>query len=170
MRDYGKIPSRFWIDDLGRKIRTLNMEAKLIAPYLMTCTHSTMIGVYYLPITLIAHELGITLEGTIKGLHSLFEVGYCTYDERSEYIWVHDMALSQVLSQADTSLKPNDNRVKSINETYQMLPELPFLKGFLRQISRHISSSKSKRKCEPLGRGFEVSSKPETGTGAETEY
>jgi hypothetical protein len=126
MRDYAKISPQFWIGNTGREIKKLGLEAQLIALYLLTCPHSTMIGVYYLPITFIVHETGIPLQGASKTLQSLCEVGFCTYDAEVEYVWVHEMAFYQVGGQ----LKPGDNRVKGINDDYQSLPELSFLVAF----------------------------------------
>lgn len=126
MRDYSKVSPKFWIGKTGREIRRLGVEAQLIALYLFTSPHATMLGIYYLPITFIVHETGIPFEGSSKTLRSLVEVGFCTYDEESEYVWVHEMAFYQIGGQ----LKEADNRIKRINEDYQAVPKLPFLRDF----------------------------------------
>jgi hypothetical protein len=126
MREYAKISPQFWIGETGRAIKQEGLEAQLVAFYLLTNPHATMLGIYYLPITFIAHETGITLEGASKALRSLCKVGFCSYDSASEYVWVHEMAFSQIGPQ----LKPGDNRIKSVNETYLNLPKLPFLQAF----------------------------------------
>lgn len=51
-----------------------------------------MLGLYYLPILYIAHETGLGLEGASKGLKSTIEAGFCSYDEDTEMVWVHEMA------------------------------------------------------------------------------
>lgn len=126
MREYAKISPRFWINELGRKIRKLGGDAQLISLYLLTNPHANMIGVYYLPINLIAHETGLSYEIAAKALLNLCEIEFCSYDEVSEYIWVHDMALDQIAAQ----LKPQDNRVKAIREAFDALPKLPFIQAF----------------------------------------
>lgn len=108
------------------KNKKFGIETRFLALYLMSCPHATMTGIYYLPIPFIVHETGLPFEGALKGLQSLSEVGFCQYDEVSEYVWVCEMALLQV----GESLKPNDNRVKSLQEAYENLPNLPFLKDF----------------------------------------
>ncbi len=126
MRDYAKVPSQFWISEKGRLIKKLGIEARLISIYLVTNSHATMIGVYYLPVSFIAHETGLSLEGAFEGLQSLISIGFCSYDDVTEYVWIHDTAFDQVSFQ----LTPNDNRIKAVNEAYQDLPELPFLQAF----------------------------------------
>ena len=129
MRDYAKVPSQFWISKKGHRIRKLGIEARLLSIYLMTNSHATMIGVYYLPVNFIAHETGLSLKGAFKGLQSLISIGFCSYDDATEYVWVHDTAFDQVSFQ----LTQNDNRIKAVNEAYHHLPELPFLQGFYEQ-------------------------------------
>lgn len=126
MREFAKVSPQFWIGQPGKQIKDIGIEAQLISVYLLTCPHSSMIGIYYLPITLITHETGIPLEAACKALRSLCEVGFCTYDEEMEYVWVHEMASYQVGGQ----LKQCDNRVKCINDLYQNLPNLLFLPSF----------------------------------------
>lgn len=126
MRDYAKVSPQFWIGETGREIKKLGLEAQLIALYLITNPHANMLGIYYLPLTLIAHETGLTLEGASKGLSRLCDARFCSYDDHLEYVWVHQMAFFQV----DAPLKPNDNRVKAINDSYHALPNLTFLKAF----------------------------------------
>ncbi|HEX4044866.1 MAG TPA: conserved phage C-terminal domain-containing protein [Gammaproteobacteria bacterium] len=94
--------------------------------YLITCPHANMLGIYYLPLTFIAHETGVSLEGISKTLQRLCEVGFCTYDEQMEYVWVHEMAFYQIGGQ----LKQHDNRVKGINELIQNIPKIDFLPRF----------------------------------------
>jgi hypothetical protein len=72
----------------------------------MTSPHANMLGLYYLPILYIAHETGLGLEGASKGLKSTIEAGFCSYDEDTEMVWVHEMAAYQV----GKALKPGDNR------------------------------------------------------------
>lgn len=126
MRDYAKISPQFWINQQGREIRKLGGYAQLIALYLISCPNASMIGIYYLPISFIAHETGVSLEEVSHILKHLCALGYCCYDFDMEYVWVINMADEQIGGQ----LKSGDNRIKNINEAYQALPELPFLPDF----------------------------------------
>jgi hypothetical protein len=128
MREFAKISVEFWTSQLGRKIRACEAEAKVLVFYLMTCRHTNMLGIYYLPLALISHEAGIATEGVKRGIEELIKVGFCSYDEESEYVWVHETAASQL-----GALKKNDNRVKHANRVFKNLPKLPFLADFYKK-------------------------------------
>jgi hypothetical protein len=96
MRDYGKVSPQFWTGTTGRRIRALGANAQVVALYLMTCPASSMIGLYYLPLPMLAHETGIPLEGACKALRSLGEIGFAEYDEENEIVLVFAMARHQI--------------------------------------------------------------------------
>jgi uncharacterized phage protein (TIGR02220 family) len=124
MREFAKVPPQFWFNANERK--KLGCHAQLVAIYLLTSPHANMIGVYYLPVNFIAHETGMTMEEASKGLRGLIETQFCSYDDHSEFVWVHDMGFTQICTQ----LKPADNRVKAIQKMYLDLPKVSFLKAF----------------------------------------
>lgn len=95
-RDYGKVRHRFWTGETGKEIRSMGSDARVVAAYLITCGSSNMIGLYYIPATLIAHETGIPMEGALKALRRLAEVGFSYYDEDEEVAFVPRMAAEQI--------------------------------------------------------------------------
>lgn len=125
MRDYSKVSGQFWTGKTGRELRG-NMQAQVVALYLMTTHHANMIGVFHCPLVYIAHETGVEIEGASKGLQTLIEGGFCTYDHDSETVWVHEMAKYQIGSE----LKVSDNRVKDIQKQFANLPEGQIKQGF----------------------------------------
>jgi hypothetical protein len=125
MREYAKISSSFWTGKTGRAIRG-DSDAQIVALYLLTSLHANMIGVFYCPITYISHETGSPFEGAFKGLQRLIEVGFCTYDEESETVWVHEMARFQI----GDALKASDNRVKDIRKRFDEIPASQIQQGF----------------------------------------
>lgn len=155
MREFAKISPQFWINEEGKRLRSLGLESQVIAFYLFTNPHANMIGIYYLPVTFIAHETGISINEATKALITLCEINFCTYDEASEYIWVHEMASTQIGHQ----LKPSDNRVKGIHDTYAALPKLPFLSKFFKKYAEAFSLTSS----------LELSSKPLASKEKENE-
>jgi len=96
MRDYAKIAPQFWIGPTGKKIRKLGSQAQVVAMYLMSSPHATMIGLYHLPIAYISADTGSPFEGACKAVKSLIEVGFCGYDEEAEVVWVYEMARFQI--------------------------------------------------------------------------
>jgi hypothetical protein len=125
---------------------------------------NNMLGSYKIPAIFSVNETGTPFEGASKPLRSPCEFGFCSYDEQAEYVWVHETTFHQVSEQ----LKPNDNRVKGINEAYEFLPNLLFSKEplFLEKIRENTSPFEGASKALP--RGFGGPSKPRAGTGART--
>ena len=116
--DYAKISSKFWSGSTGRAIRG-DTNAQIVALYLLTSPHANGIGVFHCPPLYISYETGIPLEGALKGLERLSEVGFLTLDKGSEWVWIHEM-LSYHMGD---DLKPNDNRIKHIIKLYHNIPE-----------------------------------------------
>jgi len=143
MRDYAKVSPSFWTGETGKKIRALDScECQLIALYLMTSPHSNMLGLYYIPLPLIAHETGRPIEGVSKALRSLNQVGFSTYDQESEWVWVPEMAKYQI----GESLKAGDKKVKGIAKKYHALPKNPFLYEFYQRYkdAYHLTEPRGK--------------------------
>ena len=113
MRDYGKVSPLFWTRGTGKELRG-HPEAQIVALYLMSAPSSNMIGLYYFPMSTIAHDTGLSLEGASEGLRRAFEGGMCTYDEVSEMVFVHSMAPRQLGLDDGEVIKPKDNRAKAI--------------------------------------------------------
>jgi hypothetical protein len=126
VRDYSKVSPQFWIGQTGRKLRKQGVECQLVSLYLMTCPHANMLGLFYLPKIFISHECGLPLEGAMKGLQGAIEAGFCSYDEESEMVWVHEMASYQI----GQSLDAKDNRCKGVQNEYDGLPECPYLPAY----------------------------------------
>lgn len=126
MRDYSKILSRIWIGKTGKEIKSFGPETTVLAHYLISSPHAHMSGVYYLPLSYMAHESGLSSKAVPKTLQNLISIDFCTYDENTEYVWVHTMARYQVSEE----LHPKDNMVKHLNKHFKNLPNVSFLKRF----------------------------------------
>ncbi|CAK7258652.1 MULTISPECIES: hypothetical protein [unclassified Shinella] len=116
MRKFATIPPSIWQTDI-KKLRG-NVEAIAVHYHLTTSPHSTMIGIYHLPMMYLSYEIGSPLEGASKGLQRVCEAGLATYDEESEIVWVHEMAATQVAPR----LSPKDNRVSSVAKQLANFP------------------------------------------------
>lgn len=160
MRDYSKVSGSFWTGKTGKSLRG-DIETQLTALYLMTSPHSNMIGVFYCPIGYIHLDTGLSIEGATKGLQSLCEGGYCTYDYETDTVFVHEMAKYQI----GDSLKAADNRVKDIQKQYDSISQSLIKQGFFNKYSEAFCLEDSEITVSPL----EAPTKPETGTGTETE-
>jgi hypothetical protein len=164
MRDYSKVSGQFWTGKTGKSLRG-DMQAQLVAVYLMTSPHANMIGVFHCPIIYIAHEIGCPIEGATKGLKTLCEGGFCTYDEDTETVWVHEMAKFQI----DEQLKPADRRVSGIQKLYENMPEGHIKTGFFEKYRESFLLVDNCKNSKPLTSPLQAPTKPEAGTGTETE-
>jgi len=118
MRDYGKVSPQFWVGKTGKALRG-NLEAQVVALYLMTSPHANMIGVYYCPIEYIAKETGVPLEVASKALQCLIDADFCTFDAESEYVFVHKFAEHQL----GAELKASDKRVQGVVNELAKVPK-----------------------------------------------
>lgn len=162
MREFAKVSPEFWIGSLNKKLKICTAETKVLAFYLLTCPSSTMLGIYYLPLLLAAHETGTPLEELISSIEALKRIDFCSYDETTEYVWIHDMAASQL-----GFLKKNDNRVKYVNSLFKKLPSMSFIDDFYKKYrdALHLFSESN-----PLTSPFEaIEKKKEKKTEMEKE-
>lgn len=128
MRDYSMTSPKFWTGATGKELRRLGRDHQVIGFYLFTCPSSNMIGLYYLPLPTLCHEVGhITQEGALKVLQSLSEGGFCRYDEASEHVFVVEMAAHQL----GERLTRKDNRHKAVVKQLEQYRKIPFFNNFL---------------------------------------
>lgn len=127
MREYAKVAPQFWTGITGKALKKQGVEAVIVALYLMTSPHANMIGVYHCPIGYIVIDTGLDFEGASKGLASAIEVGFCTYDEVSDYVFVHEFAAYQI----GEELSPHDNQCKGVRNELAKLPKNQCRRGFV---------------------------------------
>lgn len=85
MRDYGKVHTSFWSSET---IRGLDDDSRMLALYLLTCTHSNMAGAFRIPDGYVAEDLGWSSERFRKGLETLSEAGFLMYCDKSKFVWI----------------------------------------------------------------------------------
>lgn len=91
MRDYAKVSPRFWLHGSGKRLRG-DTEAQLVALHLLTGPSSTMIGLYYLPLPMLAHETGLSVDNARAAMERVCSSGFAAYDDQSELVWVRNAA------------------------------------------------------------------------------
>ena len=160
MRDYAKVSAGFWVGKTGRSLRG-DPEAQIVALYLMTSPHSNMIGVFHCPLQYIAYETGLPLEGASKGLARLIEGQFCTYDDESETVWVHEMARFQI----GDALKVGDNQCKGIQKAVDNIAETRIRTAFADRYADAFHLAQPVDKPKPLRRASKAPPKPGAGTG-----
>lgn len=159
MREYGTVSPQFWIGETGKSLRG-NVEAQLVALYLMTSPHANMIGVFHCPTDYIAKETGLGLEGASKGLARLIEGEFCRQDGVTEEVFVVRMAAYQIGEQ----LSPKDKRCIGVARELDKVMSSKLRQGFHAIYSGAFHLPKLGKKISPI----EAPSKPGAGTGAGT--
>lgn len=114
---YRSVNPSFWSGKTGKFLRG-NHKAQILALYLITNQHTNMQGVYHLPIAYICADTGLTHEGALKGLESLFKGGFCEYFYDEEVVFIYKMLAFQT-----GNLKKTDNRAISVCNFYAQLEE-----------------------------------------------
>ncbi len=108
-REYSIFRATFWTGETGRKLRDAGRDAQLVAAYLITCSSANMIGLYYLPIPLLCHELGMSEKGASEALRRVRESKFADYEPLLEVVFVPEMAGYQL----GARITPKDNRHKA---------------------------------------------------------
>ncbi|WP_394780001.1 hypothetical protein [Undibacterium sp.] len=138
MRGYAKVYSRFWMSGTGRKLRQEGRLAQLVAVYLITGPQANMLGLYYLPKSLIAHEIGMDAQETEEALQACERAGFSKYDDATETIWVFEMARFQI----EEKLVATDKRSKGVQAEYDYQPDNPHLPAFFDKYAEAFCMSK----------------------------
>lgn len=126
MRGHAVVAPQFWTGKTGKFLRQ-HPDAQRLAFYLITCPSSNMIGLYYLPLPTLCHELGMTLQGASKALQRVFEGEFAAYDEASETVFVYEMAKFQI----GDELNAKDNRVKAVEKLAESYRKSCYFNDFL---------------------------------------
>ncbi len=126
MRDYSKIQAGFWTGRTGKELRRHGLEVRVVAAYLISSPHANSLGLYHLPLAYIAGDTGVEADKVLSALGVLSDVGFCSYDQASETVWVHEMARYQIAER----LKERDLQAEGVRREYRNLPESPFVGAF----------------------------------------
>lgn len=154
MRDYGKVHSSFWSSET---IRSLSDDARHLALYLLTCSHSTIIGAFRLPDGYVCEDMGWESGRVQKGFSELLRNGFANRCETTKWVFV--------CKHFDWNTPENPNQWKAAKKMAAQIPAnctwLPDFKKLFSVLSG-----------EPLpssGNPSETLSKPVAVTGAVTE-
>jgi len=125
MARYYPVSPLFW-SDVG--VQQWGDREKLLALYLLTCEHRNLEGLYRLPHSYIAEDLGWELEDVRKAMQRLIEAGFIRYDEASRVVFV----CRALKYQAPKSAR----QVKGAIASLQEVPDTPLLDDFLQAAER----------------------------------
>jgi hypothetical protein len=125
-RNYATVSPRFWTGETGRALRAEGRDVQLLALYLITSPHANMIGLYYLPLPLAGHEIGMDLVEVTAAMHGAEEAGFCQYDWEGAVVFVPEMARHQL----GAALGKGDKRRKGVVSMLLALTDSPLAVAF----------------------------------------
>lgn len=88
---YAMMSANFWTRGSGKRLRG-DPEAQVVAAYLVTSPSSNMLGLYYLPVSSIAHDTGLAVPKVRAALKRIEAAGFALYDELDEVVFVPNLA------------------------------------------------------------------------------
>jgi hypothetical protein len=127
MRDYAVVSPKFWTGPTGRALKARGAQYQVFALYLMTNPSANMIGLYYLPIPTIAHEVGQKVNEIQRGFDVLSELDFAFYDRENEIVWIPQMAHFQI----GENLKEADKRITGIKRELKRYEHSKYASAFL---------------------------------------
>jgi hypothetical protein len=110
-----------------------NFKANLVSAYLLTSPYSNRLGLYHIPIPMIAYDCSVPMEWVRDALDCISACDFAKYDELTSFVWVIKMAGYQNIGREPTKwgpMKPTDNNVISIRSQYLALRNNAFLGEF----------------------------------------
>lgn len=129
MRDYGKVHTSFWASDT---LRDLDADAKLLALYLLTSPHTTMVGAFRLPDAYACEDLGWTSERLRNGFETLS--GFVEYDPKSRWVWI--------VKFLDFNRPENPNQWKAATKLADSIPDaVPFKRAVQETVRKPFLNS-----------------------------
>jgi hypothetical protein len=86
MRDYGKVSTSFWSSE---DMKSLTDDGRLLALYLLTCGHTSLLGLFRLPDGYVSEDIGWSSQRVTQGFDELFKNGFATRDSTSKWVFIH---------------------------------------------------------------------------------
>lgn len=129
MRDYGKVYSTFWS---SATTGGMSEDAKLLALYLMSCSHSTIAGVFRLPDGYVSEDLGWDSERVTKGFAELFDKGFANRCVTTKWVWIR--------KHLEWNKPENPNQRKSASKIALSVPDnCDWKQAFMRDCSEVLA-------------------------------
>jgi hypothetical protein len=116
-----------------------NKDAFILGAFLMANEWANMIGLYEISMVQLERKLPIvkTRAAMRKALDVLSDENYAHYDQRTEFVWVREMARVR-LQLKGLPLHSSDKRLLGALKLYTRLPQNPFLRAFYERYSEEL--------------------------------
>ncbi len=126
MSDFGIVHKSYWQRGSGKRLRS-KRDALLVGLYLLTCPGSSELGIYYLPLPTLCHDLTMTVDEARAALAECSAQGLAHYDEDAAMAWLPNAAELRF----GKAIKPNDKRRAWFSKEISSLGSHPFVAQFI---------------------------------------
>lgn len=120
---YKTIQESFWTDP---KVRQLSPTDKLLFLYLITNPHAHYSGLYYLPVSFMSEELGLSVRQINEGLANLERRLILRYDNDHSVVWVLKMCKHQITQGGNPKVL-----ISGINKQLSNVHSISLVKEFI---------------------------------------
>lgn len=134
MRDYGKVHHGFWT---SLTIRSLSEDARMIALYLLTTSHGTIVGAFRMPNGYFLDDTGCgwATERVSQGFTELFAKGFANRCEQTGWVWIRKFL--------KWNPPENPNQRKAARKVLTQIPEgCSWKADFIRDCGTSLGMSK----------------------------
>lgn len=133
MRVYGVLQTRFWTHP---EIQVISDQAKLLAIYLLSSSHTNMCGCFRIPIGYISEDLKWPPEKVIQAFAELSRIHFLTRDDKSDWLLINNFLKFHPVE--------NPNQAKSIEALFNKIPsDLFFVPELIKSLITHAKHLKS---------------------------
>lgn len=98
-------------------------DGRTLAAYLLTSPHSNMLGCFRVPMAYVADDLKWGMERVIEGFREVFEKGFATFNEASNWVVIHKFL--------KWNQPENPNVVKAAEKLFAQIPSSSGVKSIL---------------------------------------
>lgn len=120
---YANIKDTIFTGTTGRELRRHPAEVREVQFWLVAGPGRDPFGIFIFEPEMVAPRLGRPTKKIRESLQVLLDLGFCQWDEQTQYVWVVEMAHHQFL----TPLKATDFRCATAQKWYRDLPRNPWL-------------------------------------------
>ncbi|WP_257829759.1 hypothetical protein [Burkholderia glumae] len=113
-------------------------DGRILAAYLLTTNHANMLGCFYMPAGYVAEDLKWSIERVREGFAELFQKGFATFSEGSNWVVIHTFLKWNQLE--------NPNVVKAAVKLFDQIPDdcglKPLLARFIGKYEKRFPAAK----------------------------
>lgn len=165
LREYGRVHSAFWS---SADVQALSDDGKLIALYLLSCSHGTIAGVCRLPDGYVSEDLKWGSQRVAKGFEELFAKGFADRCGTTKWVWIRKFL--------QWNAPENPNQWKAV---WKVVSQIPAQCGWRADFLGHLAqltgkepppeANPSETVSEPFRNLNSISTATATGTQQERE-